>query len=390
PSTKSLFTGQYYPWKGEMKLPEEGPATLAELFQAAGYRTGIFTGNGNISPQAGNIRGFETFARRRAGVPLRSAYHDDSEKVHPVALDWVDGLDPGDKVFIYLHVVHPHAPYAPPEPFLGEYTRGHEDSTISGSKDTLKFFQRQGSQLASPADRRRIKSLYRASLAYSDHHLGRFLDGLRQRYPEREILTVVTSDHGEELFDHQGVLHGDSLYQHQLRVPLIVHWPERLEPRRLEGDLLTDTIDVHQTLRDLLGEGPGPHLGEGRSLWPILSGLSSEPVKDVSFASKPGSTYFYFAARSRRYKLIWAPRDGEGAGMGSSTARTYDLEYVFDLQEDPQERVNLAGETPLEVEWLRSRLHGWLTRAESLETGEEITGLDEETLAILKALGYVD
>ncbi|MEM1182307.1 MAG: sulfatase [Acidobacteriota bacterium] len=386
-STKSLFTGRYYPLLGEKKLPEDGPATLAELFRGAGYRTGAFSGNGNLSAPLGNIRGFEVLARAPTSEPRRSTrgYNDDAERVQGAALEWLDSLGTDDKVFLYLHTVHPHSPYDPPEPFRSQFVT-ERGSSVAGDRLTLRRLTEEGPEGASPADRRRLHQLYDGGLAYNDHHLGPFLTELRRRYADRDLLLIVTSDHGEELYEHGGILHGFTLYREMLHVPMIFHWPGTLEPRRIDG--LTDGVDLHETLRALIGEAPADGLGEARSLWPHL--LRGDGAPRIRFGTKSGRGVTYHMAEDGRFKLIWAPGDGELPGMGRGGARESVLEHVYDLQNDPGEQRNLAGDPRLEVEWLRARLRGFITRGSRLEVGEEVDEFDEETLGILRALGYVD
>jgi len=87
--------------------------------------------------------------------------------------------------------------------------------------------------------------------------------------------------------------------------------------------------------------------------------------------------------------VIYAPRTGIDWGMGEGVGRTRDVEYVFDLQTDPEEMVNLAGEAPLEAAWLRSRLFAWIERGKLLEAKGEEAELDEELRQQLEALGYL-
>ncbi|MEO1085004.1 MAG: sulfatase-like hydrolase/transferase, partial [Acidobacteriota bacterium] len=386
-STKSLFTGRYYPLLGEKKLPEDGPPTLAELFRDAGYRTGAFSGNGNLSEPLGNTRGFEVLARAPVGErgPTTRDYNDDAERVHGAAFEWLDGLDVSDKVFLYLHTVHPHSPYDPPEPFRSQFVT-EDRSDVEGDRLTLRRLTEAGPDGAGPADRRRLRQLYDGGLAYNDHHLDGFLRELRRRVGGREVLAIFTSDHGEELYEHGGILHGFTLYREMLHIPMVFHWPGTLDARRV--DALTDSVDLHETLRELLGLDPAGSVGEARSLWPHLKQGDGAPR--IRFATKSGRGVTYHMAEDGRFKLIWAPGDDRLPGMGRGGARSYTLEHVYDLRTDPDELNNLAGDDRLEVAWLRTRLRGFITRGSRLEVGEEVDEFDEETLNILRALGYVD
>ena len=98
-----------------------------------------------------------------------------------------------------------------------------------------------------------------------------------------------------------------------------------------------------------------------------------------------------YSAQAGRWKLVWAPRFGSEWGMGDGSGRSRDPEYLFDLEKDPGEQVNLAGESSLEVAWLRSRLLAWIQRYRADHGGEPVRKpqpVDAETERRLRALGY--
>ncbi len=390
PSTKSLFTGQPYLTRGHAKLAEDGPETLAEAFRAAGYRTAAFSGNGYISETYGTARGFEHLADEvvfREYPDSREAFNDNAARVQTSALAWLDRLGSEERAFVYLHTIHPHNPYDPP-PAIADRLVSGIDSKISGSTRTLLDIQHNRRDVT-PADQQRLAELYRGALAYNDAQIGNLLEALAERYPPQEVLLVVTSDHGEELFDHGGVLHGYTLYSEQLRIPLLLSWPGRLRPQHI--DLDTDNLDLHESLRALIGaEASVAH--EGRPFWKLLDRDTSPGWRPdgLQFAAASSVKGGIFMVRSERYKLILAPRVGTSFGMGEGRGRSRDPEYLFDLVSDPEERLNIAGSTDLEVAWMRSRLEAWIERGKYLERGEEEPELDEETRARLRALGYLE
>ncbi len=382
PSTKALFTGRAYRTKGGWKLTEEGGPTLAEAWASAGYRTAAFSANAHVSEEFGLARGFEE-APPSVGVTARDETRvPTADRVHRYGLEWLQRLNGGDRAFLYLHTIHPHNPYDPPEPFRGRFTAGI-DSEIDGSSRTLLDLKHLRIE-ASPADRQRLEGLYLGNLAYNDAELGKLLEALGERYAPGEILFVVTSDHGEELFDHGGVLHGYTLYDEQLHIPLIFWWPGVLEPRRV--DLPTDELDLHATL-SALAAPDGDYAGEGSSLWPLLTEDDPPWPKEIRFASASSLDEGLFMARSERAKLIWAERWGMGEGLG----RTRDVEYLFDLAADPDETENIAGGPSLEAAWLRARLRAWIERGKLSDLGAaDPDEIDDETRRRLRALGYLD
>lgn len=387
PSTKTLFTGRPVLESNRKRLSREGPPLLAELFADAGFATALLSGNGYVSDFYGITRGFEHLDRSVLyEFHPKADYNDNAEWVHGAALDWLGELDAERPAFLYLHTVHPHSPYAPPSEHLPEGITTL-DSTFPGDSETLVSL-RQGAIEASAADRTRIEALYDGGLAYGDAELGRLLDAALTRYEPGEVLVIVTSDHGEEFFDHDGVLHGFTLYRDQLHVPLVAWWPGVLAPGRV--DAATDTQDLYVTLRQLVAEYEPPPLA-GRSLWPLLLAQPETTAdKEVRFAAAPGVEGGIYAAHSRTRKLVWAPRKGSQWGMGDGHGRSHEAEYVFDLVADPAERVNLAGEPSLETDWLRARLRAWIELGRMLQPGSEEAELDDAMERNLRALGYVN
>lgn len=387
PSTKALFTGRPVVTGGDAALGPDDGTTLAERFRDAGYRTGLFSGNVYVSPSFGTDRGFEHVAREvlmDADGAGPGQLNDNAARAHAAALSWLRTLKPGERAFLYFHTIHPHNPYAPPEPYRQRFTHGIH-SSIDGSTETLMAV-RKGGMPAGPADRERLRGLYTGSLAFNDAELGSFLEKVKQWAPPGELLTVLTSDHGEELFDHGGVLHGYTLYEELLDIPLVFWWPGRLRAARVEEP--TDTLDVYATLLDLCGLGKPD--GTGR---PLLGQVPSREgyVHLAAASSVIGGIY---SAQAGRWKLVWAPRFGHEWGMGDGRGRSRDPEYLFDLEKDPGEQVNLAGADSLEVAWLRSRLLAWIQRNRSTSgSGSEGPSrrpqpVDAETEKRLRALGY--
>ncbi|HSL81548.1 MAG TPA: sulfatase-like hydrolase/transferase, partial [Thermoanaerobaculia bacterium] len=226
-------------------------------------------------------------------------------------------------------------------------------------------------------------------VAYNDRELGRFLEALATRVPPEETLLAVTSDHGEELFDHGGVLHGYTLYEELLHVPLVLRWPGTVRPA--ERTEPTDALDLHATLVDLAG-ALGRVPTAGRSLLPLLTGREDLP-DCLLFAAAPGVEGGVHAVRDGPWKLIRVPGTPRSWAMGVRRARSWQREYLFDLAADPGERRNLAGLGGPREAWLRARLAAWIQERRPADDAPPLAPeepLDEETRRRLRALGYLD
>ena len=388
PATSSLFTG--YGFLRGRSIPDDVP-TLAEDFAAAGYRTVAISSNPHLSPSFGLTRGFtdvlfepidEDFEADDDHDPI---VNDSAERVHAAALKWLGDQNADDKAFLYLHTLNPHNPYTPPEPFPSLFLQSGGSIIDAGTKTLADI--RDLELAVTPEDEQRIREWYAAGVAYNDAALCTFVGELERRFDD-EFLLVVTSDHGEELFDHGGVLHGYTLYDELLHVPLVMWWPAHIRPIRIER--ASDTLDLTTTLRALTTTGPAERHERGADLWAAIAGdVDAGNERALHFATAPGLRRAAMV-RSDRWKLVLAPRPRYDWGMGKGRGRSHDAEYLFNLIDDPEETVNRAGAESLEVDWLRSQLQGWLGYWEARQPERDDKRLDEATRRRLEALGYAD
>ena len=167
--------------------------------------------------------------------------------------------------------------------------------------------------------------------------MGELLRSLESAGKLENSLVIVTSDHGEEFFDHGSVSHGMSLYQEQLHVPLILSGPG-VSPRTIPD--MVSTVDIVPTLLDLVGL---PHEGYGgRSLRALLEGGTLAPATayadqvngydwNASMVGARPDAAFLYTVCDGVWKLTYRPHM-----PGSSE--------LFHLQQDPGEEHNRIDE----------------------------------------------
>lgn len=236
PSVVSLLTGlpslSHRVSMGRAALPLEIP-TLAEYFRDSGYHTGAIVQNPLLNEQPTLFQGFAEYAlveqmwstkeslgrevlRTLAptGIPASS-----TEGVTATAEQWL--RENRDRDFLlWIHYYDPHVPYAPPARYLPE---GNAPARI-GSRFAMQNRLRQGLRL-SPEERDWVQKLYLAETRYVDDHIGRLVGLLRDLRIYDDAMIALTSDHGEEFWDHGAYEHGHSVYDELLRVPLFIKLP---------------------------------------------------------------------------------------------------------------------------------------------------------------------
>lgn len=340
--------------------------TLAELYRQAGWRTAGFFGGGQLAPEYGFGRGFETYAFR--DEPFGA--------VVPDALRWLDGLGDAERFFLFLHTFQVHHPYEPAAATLRRFESRYDGSLPPTIAIDLLAAANEGRLALDEADRRHIVAAYDAEIHEMDASLGQFLDALAGRgLLERSIL-VFTSDHGEEFGEH-GLMgwHSHTLYEELLRVPLVIRMP-RLSGRRPAVARIAEPvqlIDVAPTLLAATGL-PTADSHEGLALLSLLHASGVEATAELR--------------RRLGERPLVALAENEILRFAAIHAGRWKLagDKLFDLERDPGETVDLAKPGEARVSSLRESLAR--ITAGAAPVAEPVT-LSSETESVLRSLGYL-
>ena len=251
-------------------IPPEQP-TLPELLSGAGYETAAFIANPTMHQGNGFGRGLDDLY---ISPPDTAFVTLEDELLVRKASTWLRAR--GERPFyLHVHFLAPHDPYANPVQFLGR-SPSHPFylGRITGS-DVHELFL-GALELDDPgADVPHLRALYASEVRWVDRWVGALLEAIPAERL-RDTLVVLTADHGEELYDHGGWKHGRTLYEEQLRVPLLMRWEGAIEPRRRIASPVR-LIDVAPTLLEAAGlRAPGGS-SSGRSLLAELRG-GAEPA----------------------------------------------------------------------------------------------------------------
>jgi choline-sulfatase len=381
PSVATLLSS-LMPWEHtaveDASVVPESVALLPELLREQGFFTGSFIANGYVSDRFGFQQGWHTYRNY-----IREGRRNDAEFVAADVLRWLDEREDARPFFLYVHTIDPHVPYRRREETLSLYgdTRYSGPAAVANNADLLGRVKLGRVTLAA-ADRAHLEALYDGEITYHDIHFQTIMDGLERRHLADDTLVIITSDHGEEFWDHGSVGHGHSVYEELLHVPMFVRHPglptDRAAVREVGDDV--GLVDVLPTIFDALGL-PAPEGISGRSFLPALLGQSnSAPVATVS-----GFMENWRTVTLSDLKLIH---------RANGTFR------LFDLASDPSEQHDLAPQRPLAVRHLRALLGLRLADADPVARGPRrgarprehqatSTRIDPETAAQLRALGYL-
>jgi len=194
--------------------------------------------------------------------------------------------------------------------------------------------------------RKYIYSYYRM-VEDVDRQVGQVLQALRQTGQEENTIVVFTSDHGEGLASHRWT--GKMMYyEEEAAVPLIVSWKGVTPAKRIDREHLVSALDVLPTICDYAGV-KAPAVMRGQSLRPIIE-KPQQAGHEYVVSEMSRSQARSFMVRTKRYKYMVFP--------GAAGQK---LEMLFDMQADPGEMKNLAGQAALagELERHRKLLTQW-------------------------------
>jgi arylsulfatase A-like enzyme len=362
----SIFTGLWPRAHGVNGPDDQLPdslRTLPEVFQAAGYQTGAVVANAYVGRPFGFARGFDYFEFIEHHRGRSDVIGDRLEKL-------LDARRDTDRpFFLYVHTIDPHAPYAPPSPYLETFAAGVEDPTV-GDVDTVRGLV-LGTVEPTAALGRDLRQLYDAEVAANDASFGRLLDRLEDLGELDDTVIVFTSDHGEAFGEHGSWTHGLDLYNEVLSVPLVMRLPGGAGAGQVVGTPVQH-IDLMPTVLDLCGievpaELPGAVLLDASGAVEVESDRTIFAYLD--YWGKQGAT-----ALRDGWKLI----EPLSADFGSEIE-------LYRHDEDRIETKSLAIPSPVRSGWLLAQLQVAL-RAEGVSLTTEV---DSETRAQLEALGYM-
>ena len=137
-------------------------------------------------------------------------------------LEWLRAeVADGDEqpIFLFLHLFDVHDPYTPPSPYDELYDPDYEGPIdgrdITGAESLVHKDM--------PArDLEHLLALYDGGISWIDSEVGRVLDALEELGLTEDTLVVITSDHGEEFFEHERKTHRKQLYRESVHVPLLL------------------------------------------------------------------------------------------------------------------------------------------------------------------------
>jgi arylsulfatase A-like enzyme len=382
-SMGTLFTGEYPNTHGAVGRADalrRGITTLPMQLRARGYRTAAIIANPNIGSTFGFAEGFTDFVELYNSHPehtlvMPAELLATADRVVDAASAWLQA-HPAGPFFLLVFSVDPHAPYTPPAPYDNMYDPTYRGK-VDGSLQSL-FELAVREKVPDESDIRHLRALYHGEVTFNDMQLGRLLGELDRARLSENTVVIVTSDHGEEFYEHGGRDHGHTLFEEVIRVPLIIRWPGRI-PRGTVVPEAVQLADLYPTLLRLAGVSPRPgaFTTVGRDLTDVLLGRGSNGVAPLAYAEEHLDGHNLRALIMDHRKVLYDV--------------TRQQPFVFDLARDPAE-LQRGTELPPQDLW---RTFEKITQANQPPRGSVArpvhgSELPDAARHAMEALGYGD
>ena len=399
PSHVSLFTslsGINHQVYGSRDRIDPSQTMLAEVLRRNNLFCSAFAGSGYVNSLYGFSKGFEYYHESEGLNTLMNS----AERMSEVVSEWLPKNADKD-FFLFLHTYQVHSPYFCPPPyntmFLQENPRWPRVNLMEylGGKPGIFRELTEG-------ERQNIIGLYDGEISYVDDKLIKpLIEKLKEMRLYDQTMIVFISDHGEEFFEHGAWLHGQSLYEESLRVPLIIKFPgSKYRGKRIHN--LVRLIDVMPTILEEFGiDSKGMNL-EGESLIPVIRGkekgdrmfladtlyLTNERSLGQEMDSSETRLPDKIAFGTRTNKLIYNRELTEKEALFySPPPPSLSPVELYNLKNDPREKANLAAQKTGLVAQMAEKVRK--IYGKKAKTRRAQIELDEKLKEELRALGYI-
>ncbi len=345
--------------------------TLAEVLSDAGYTNFGYVTNGNIQGGAGYGQGF---------APENYRYEPDSNATQVTDALIAQAESAQAPFHLFALYLEPHGPYYPPKDYRSLFG---EVQGLSDTDHDILQPERQipyllatvqnifGHKVAerftplSEAGRETMRTWYDGECRYIDDEVSRMVSAIRKKHPN--TLFIITSDHGEEFWEHEGMGHGTTLYQEQIHVPLIILGP-KVKPGAITVPV--GTIGIYQTVCAYLGITP-----------------NSQPQGDNLLGDNFLATGF---TRTRGPSSDFEVDLNAIVRSTSKGIRNADRMYAYDLVTDPMEMQPLNDEVVSgEFNRLLDEHRSANTQRRPARISPEAATISKEDERLLQELGYI-
>ena len=368
--------------------------TLSDILRKNGYFTGAFTGGALVSQRFGFSKGFDSYRDFRGSHYQRNS----AEILFNNSKRWLN-RNKDKQFFLFLHTYQIHEPYFSHSPYNSLFLN---DKKVRWEKADMKEIlldnESKGSKRfnnLTPSEKENVIAFYDGEIRYTDEYLIKpLVEKLKKLNLYQRTMIIVTSDHGEEFFDHMAWLHGHSLYNELIRIPLIIKLPFS-KFRNIKLDNNVRITDIMPTILKVSGIDYSAFKFDGESLIKIIKNYEKKKrvfVADVGPKSYPFQMASKIAINSGKFKLILNNDFGLPPEDFFPCPPPIAKVELYDLKKDPLENKNIAHQEKEMVQYLLKKIyeiHQAEAERKQKKEKEKDKRIDKELEETLRALGYI-
>jgi arylsulfatase A-like enzyme len=309
------------------------------------------------------------------------------------------GVAPDQPIFAFVNLMGTHMPYHPPRQYIEQYA-----PHVLRDRDARNFLQRFNNDVygwlapltgaLTDDQKKTLDGMYDAEVAYQDALLGKFFQTLEESGRLDHTLVIICADHGEHLGEKQLMGHSLSIYNELVRVPLIIRQPGQ---QAADAAVVHDAVSTRRLFQTVLDAA---HLASDEEK---LLTLLSQPVMptelDYVFAEAIPPQNVLNLMQKRQPELMRdracdLPRRAVWMGTHKLIEVGDSAIELYDVQEDPQETLNISAILPENVEVLQECLQsfaGEMNDYGTLVATRRAPGYDDpDVQQRLQDLGYLE
>jgi arylsulfatase A-like enzyme len=352
--------------------------TLAEVFRNRNYATFSIQTNSSITKKHNFKQGFQ--------------YYDEMvlEKGEIVTSHFNSWIKKHKKkpFFAYLHYMDTHVPYNAPQEFSQIFKLKDNSLFTPGEFQTIDV-RLLGEMGLSKHDKQSLVNLYDAAIKYFDYNFEKIVDNLKKLGILNKTIIILTSDHGEEFWEHDGFAHGHTVYNELLHVPLIIGYSSHLPGKHIKSHV--QLLDLFPTILSLAGIKNDFEL-RGRDL--ASAALNNIQINEEIFVEG----ILFGAEKKGILKDGWKLIENTGKKNKDNLHPLGDImkyrypKYergfeLYNINQDFSEKYNLINSYPQIAISLKKHLFTF--RMTSLDFNRQKKTKLKEKLDDLKSLGYI-
>lgn len=352
PGFTTIFTGLHsithrIVSHGGSEIIDNSIPLLPEILRDKDFRTCAIDTLFNIKQYF--ARGYEYYINPKS----KNMHHIRAEEINFEAIRWIKEHYK-ENFFLFLHYWDCHTPYLPPENYRTMFYEGKDpfdpnNHSMDPAREQISypFFKKwHYDLLGNPTDANYIIAHYDGAIRYVDSAVGEIIEIFKKLDIYEDTLIFLTADHGENMTEHNFFFDHQGLYEPTIHIPLIIKLVGKNYSSKINS--IVQHMDITPTVLDILGIKTNITF-DGKSLLPIIKGEVDRIYDEV--ISTECTWRAGISIRTGDWKLIKTIDQG----LYSTPPKE-----LFNLKEDPEEKVNLYNEKKEIRDELELRLTRWL------------------------------